>query len=181
MEAVRDLGKSMAEYWWAFAIRGLLGVLFGIGTMLWPDITLKIVLIFFGVYCLIDGVTAFAMAFSEKRWWYILEGLVSVAAGIIVFAWPGVTVVTIMWIIGFWAIVRGVWQILAAIQLRKEIDNEWMLILGGIVSVLFGALVVVRPGAGILAMTWVLGVYALLFGIFLIVLGFRLHKLNSAG
>ena len=176
MEAVRDLGKSMAEYWWAFVIRGLFGLLFGIGTMLWPDFTLQILLIFFGVYCFVDGITTIVMAFSEKRWWYILEGLVSIAAGVIVFAWPGITAVTVIWIIGFWAIVRGVWQIMAAIQLRKEIDNEWMLILGGIVSILFGVLVVTRPGAGILAVTWMIGLYALVFGIFLMILGFRLRK-----
>jgi uncharacterized membrane protein HdeD (DUF308 family) len=130
---------------------------------------------------LVDGVFAIISAFTNRagpeRWWVLLlEGLVGIAAGIITFLLPGVATIVLIYVIAFWAILTGVFEISAAIRLRKEIQGEWMLALGGILSIVFGMLLLFFPTAGELTVTWLIGIYAILFGIVLLGLGLRLRR-----
>jgi uncharacterized membrane protein HdeD (DUF308 family) len=120
-----------------------------------------------------------------KCWWLLLlrgiaavvvVGLLGIAAGIVTFAWPGITAIMLVLFIGAWAVVHGIFEIIGAIQLRREIDNEWMLILGGALSVLFGLIVLIAPGAGALGLIWAIGSYSIVFGILFIALALRLRK-----
>jgi uncharacterized membrane protein HdeD (DUF308 family) len=131
-----------------------------------------------------DGAFAFYLTYlaarQERRWWpYLLEGLAGIGAGIGAFALPGITALTLLYLIAGWAIVTGVVEIVAAIDLRKQIPNEWMLGLSGVLSIVFGILVAVQPGAGALAVVWTIGLYALLYGITLVVLAFRVRDLGK--
>lgn len=179
---MQALAYEMAEYWWTFVIRGIFAVLFAFAAFAWPGMTLLILTIFFGAYAIVDGVTSIVMAFGNKKWfWYLLGGIVSIAAGVIAFTYPVKTAVVLIIIIGAWAFVKGIFEIVAAIQLRKEIENEWLMVLGGVASIIFGLLVMIRPGPGALAVTWLIALYALIFGLLYIVLGFRLKGLKKPG
>lgn len=105
-----------------------------------------------------------------------MVGLLGIAAGIVVFLWPGMSAVVLVLFIGAWAIAHGIFEIIGAIQLRKEIENEWALILGGIISVIFGILVLIAPGAGALALVWWIAIYAIVFGIMLVAFSLRLRR-----
>ena len=169
---------TLAQNWWTLALRGLAAVLFGILAYVWPDITFTVLVLFFGAYALWDGVFALVGAFrtsGDRRWMLILGGLVGIAAGIVTFVWPGAATLAILTIIAAWAIVTGIFEIIAAIRLREEIEGEWLMLFSGLLSVLFGIALVIWPVAGLVAVTWMIGAYAILFGIVLIVLGFRLR------
>jgi uncharacterized membrane protein HdeD (DUF308 family) len=176
MPALTLLG-AFAKNWWVLLIRGILAVLFGVMAFALPGLTLVTLVLLYGVYALADGLTALWVGGRARAWWFVLLGIVGVIVGILTFIYPGITAVALLYLIAAWAIVRGIFEIIAAIQLRKEISNEWMLILGGILSILFGVVLVVNPAAGALAMIWVIGAYALVFGVMMIVLAFRLRGL----
>ncbi len=160
---------------------GILAVLFGIGAFGWPGLTLIILVIFFGAYCLMEGVVSLISAFGSKQWGlHLFHGLVSVGAGLVTFFWPQITALSLIFIMGAWAIIGGVSEIVAAIQLRKEIQGEWLLALSGLASVLFGLVFLFWPGAGALALVWLIAFYAVLFGVILISLGLRLRALKQA-
>jgi uncharacterized membrane protein HdeD (DUF308 family) len=172
---------TLANRWWLLLLRGIAAILFGILAFVWPGLTLITLVLMFGAFALIDGVTALAAAFSGAAkpmptWWLILVGLLGIVAGIIVFLWPGVTAIWLILFIGAWAVAHGIFEIVGAIQLRKEIDNEWMLILGGIISVIFGAIVLIAPGAGALALVWWIAIYAIVFGIVSVAFSLRVRK-----
>jgi uncharacterized membrane protein HdeD (DUF308 family) len=174
--------KEVTRNWWAVALRGLAGVLFGIGAFIWPDITLTALVLLFGAYALVDGGFALFNAFASGkpfRGMGVIEGLAGIAIGIIALAWPGTTALALIYLIAAWAVITGILEILAAIELRKLIENEWMLGLGGLASVAFGVLMALQPGAGGLALTWLIGAYALIFGALLIALGFRLRAVDQ--
>jgi uncharacterized membrane protein HdeD (DUF308 family) len=171
---------TVAEYWWAFVLRGTFALLFAIGAWAYPGLTLWLLIVFFGAYVLLDGITQIVMAFSKKLWWYVLSGLVGVAAGLLTFLWPGVTGLVLLLFIGVWALAKGILEIVEAIQLRKEIEGEWLMILSGLASILFGIIVLMRPGAGAVAIAWIIGIYAFLFGLISIFLGLRLKGLKKA-
>jgi uncharacterized membrane protein HdeD (DUF308 family) len=113
-------------------------------------------------------------------WWLVVVGLLGIAAGILTFVWPGITALVLILFIGAWALVTGIFEIIGAIRLRKEIDDEWMLILSGVLSVLFGLGVMILPGAGALALIWVIAIYAIIFGVLMIALALRLRKHSHA-
>jgi uncharacterized membrane protein HdeD (DUF308 family) len=170
----------LARYWWTLAVRGVVGILFGILTLIWPGITLAVLVILFGAYALVDGIFAIGAAISDRvgssQWWaLILEGMVGILIGLLTFAWPGITALVLLYLIGAWAIITGVLEIVAAIRLRNHIANEWSLGLAGVLSVLFGILMFVWPGATALALVWLIGLYALFFGVLLLALAFRLR------
>ena len=124
-----------------------------------------------GIFTIASGIMD-----SARRWLLIFEGILGVVAGLIAFFWPGATALVLLYVIAFWAIFTGVFEIMAAISLRREIDNDWLMILGGALTVLFGVLLAVLPGAGLLSpLTWLIGLYALIFGIASIVLAFRVR------
>jgi uncharacterized membrane protein HdeD (DUF308 family) len=171
----------LTPHWWALALRGLLAVLFGIACLVAPVFIFELLIIFYGAYAFVDGIFAIAAAaFGEGqagRWWALLiEGILGVVVGAITFLWPGITAVALLYLIAFWAIAHGVFEIIAAIRLRAHIQGEWALVLGGILSVIFGVLVLVWPGGMVLTIMWVIGIYAVLFGILLFVLAFRVWK-----
>jgi uncharacterized membrane protein HdeD (DUF308 family) len=161
-------------------MRGALALLFGLGALSYPGLTVLVLIIFFGVYALIDGLTAVMMGIGEKKWFvYLLLGLVSVAAGIFAIARPGATALALLWLIGIWAVVKGIAEIAAAIQIRKEVEGEWAIALSGVISILFGVFVLARPGAGALALVWLIAIYAFAHGILELMLGFKLRRLKK--
>ena len=166
--------------WWMLLLRGIVAIVFGLLAFAWPGLTLIILTTLFAVYALMDG--AFALVVGiHARWWILaLLGALGMLAGLIAFFYPGLTAITLLLIIGAWAIIRGVIEIAAAIQLRKIIANEWALILGGVFSIVFGLILFARPGAGALAVIWIIGAYALAVGMLLIMLSFRVRRHEHA-
>jgi uncharacterized membrane protein HdeD (DUF308 family) len=172
----------LAENWWAFLLRGIFAILFGIGAISFPNLTLLVLIVLFGFYCFVDGFTSLAMAFdAESKGWYVIGGLVSLAAGVIAFMRPGATAVALLIVIGIWAVIHGVIEIVTAIQIRKLIEGEWMLALSGIISLLFGLFVIARPGQGALAIIWFIAFFALIMGFLQLGVGFKLRRLKKAG
>jgi uncharacterized membrane protein HdeD (DUF308 family) len=176
---------TLAHNWWVLALRGLCAIIFGILAFVWPGVTLGVLVLLYGAYALVDGVLAIIAALSKRQgsglpWWaLLLEGLLGIAAGIVTFVWPGITALFLLFLIAGWAIMTGIFEIIAAIRLRKEIEGELWLALSGIVSIIFGVLLFVRPGAGALTVVWLIGAYAIFFGIFLLALAFRLKRFKE--
>lgn len=173
--------RSLTENWWLVVLRGVLAILFGILAFVWPGITGLTLILMFGVYAIVDGIVAIVTGLSRtresSRWWvFLVEGLLGIAAGVIAFIRPDVTSLVLIYIIASWAVFTGILEIVAAIRLRNEISKEWMLGLGGLVSIALGVLLFLRPAAGGLAIIWTIGAYALVFGILLVILGFRLRN-----
>jgi uncharacterized membrane protein HdeD (DUF308 family) len=177
---------SLSRNWWAVVLRGVAGMLFGLITFFAPAISLAALVLLFGAYAFADGVLAIVSAFRRHgagdRWWLLaLEGITGIAAGVVTFLWPGITALVLLYIIAAWSLVTGAFEIAAAIRLRKAITGEWLLALSGILSIAFGVLLILVPGAGALALVIWIGAYAFVFGALLIALGFRLRALRSAG
>jgi uncharacterized membrane protein HdeD (DUF308 family) len=171
---------DLARHWWVIALRGLAAIVFGILAFAWPGMTLAVLVFLFGAYALIDGVLGIVSALrgdTHHRIALALEGVVSVLAGIAAFAWPLITAFVLLYIIAFWAIVTGILEIVAAVRLRRAISNEIGLIIGGVLSLLFGIVLIVAPGAGALAVVFLIGAYAIIFGIALlgVAWGLRSH------
>jgi uncharacterized membrane protein HdeD (DUF308 family) len=176
---------ALATNWWLMLLRGLAAICFGVLAFAWPSKTLLVLLIFFAAYMLVDGVLALAAAVAGRgttmmqTWWLVMTGLLGIGAGVLTYFWPGVTALILIMFIGAWALVQGLFQIIGAIQLRKEIDDEWLLVASGAISMLFGIAVLVSPGAGALALVWVVAVYAVLFGGLMVAFSLRLRKYRS--
>jgi uncharacterized membrane protein HdeD (DUF308 family) len=172
---------ALFRNWWLIALRGLAGILFGIITFVAPGITLAVLVILFGAYAFADGVLAIVSAVRRRgatdRWgMLLLEGVVGVAAGLVTLVWPGITALTLLYVIAFWALLTGVLEIGAAVRLRKVITGEWLLALGGVASIVFGVAIARFPAAGALALVLWIGAYALVFGALLLALSFRLRS-----
>jgi uncharacterized membrane protein HdeD (DUF308 family) len=176
----RPVLHALAKNWWLLLLRGIAGIVFGVLAFAWPGLTLLTLVLFYGAYALVDGATAIIAAITGKvpaaRWWLALVGLLGVAVGIFTFMLPGMTALILLYTMAGWAVAIGVLQIIGAIRLRKEIDNEWLLILSGVVSVLFGLAIVYNPGAGALGLVWVIATYAIIAGVLYIGLALRLKK-----
>jgi uncharacterized membrane protein HdeD (DUF308 family) len=167
------------------ALRGILAIAFGVAALAWPGLTLVVLVALFGAYAIVDGVIAILAVMRHKergRWWVVLvEGILGVAAGLVALAVPGITAVTLVLIIGAWAILTGIMEIAAAVRLRREMEDEWLLGLAGILSVVFGAAIVVFPGAGAIALVTVIGAFSIVFGLAMLFLGLRLRNARAAG
>jgi uncharacterized membrane protein HdeD (DUF308 family) len=162
-------------------VRGIVGVVFGLVAFAWPGITIAALVVIFGAYAVIDGVTNVFLGLSRlpgrgRSWATTIQGIAGVVAGVLAFIWPAVTALVLVVFIGAWAIVTGLFEIAAAIKLRKEISGEWLLALSGLMSLAFGVLVFAFPGAGAVGIAWVLGAYAMAGGAVLIALGVRLRS-----
>ncbi|GLZ75466.1 hypothetical protein Afil01_02730 [Actinorhabdospora filicis] len=168
---------QLSRNWWVLVLQGVLAIIFGIMAWVWPGATVLVLVILFGAYTLVDGVFAIAAAIRGTdmagRGWLAVMGVASVILGLIALFWPGITALALLFVIAAWAIVRGVITIIGAVQLRKEMTGEWVLILSGAVSVLFGLLLMIWPGSGVLAVIWLIGVYAVFLGVMSIILGFQ--------
>lgn len=176
--------KSLSENWWLVVLRGILAILFGVLAFVWPQITWLTLIIMFGVYAIVDGIIAIVSGLSRtresSRWWvFLVEGLIGIGAGIVALVWPGVTSLVLIYMIASWALITGILEIAAAIRLRNEISNEWVLGLGGLISIGLGVLLFFEPAAGGLAIIWTIAAYALIFGVLLVILGFRLRNWKS--
>jgi uncharacterized membrane protein HdeD (DUF308 family) len=176
----------LSRNWWVVLLRGLAGIFFGIFTLIAPRISLAALVLVFGAYAFADGVLAIATAFrargTTERWWVLLlEGLVGVAAGLVTIVWPGTTALVLLFVIAVWAILTGAFEIAAAIKLRNVIKGEWLLAVSGYASVAFGALLMFFPGTGALAVVLWIGAYAIVFGVLLVALAFRLRSWGRSG
>ncbi len=175
---------AIAKSWWVLLVRGIAAVVFGVLAFFWPAITLAVLVLLFGLYALIDGAAAIGFGFAShgenRTWWeMIVVGLLGVAAGIITFVWPGITAVALLVTIGVWAIFRGILEIGAAFRLRRMIEHEWLLALAGVLSVVFGVLILARPLVGALAIIWLIAFWAVFFGVVSIALSVRLHGVKT--
>lgn len=180
----------LAQNWWAIGIRGVLGILFGLIALFLPGATMLSLVLVFAAYAFVDGVfgivSAVRAARQHERWGLlVLEGLVNIATAAIAVLWPGITVLAFVLLVAFWAILSGALMLAAAFRLEID-DGRWWLVFGGLVSVVYGALLIVAPMIGAVVLTWWLGAYALVFGVSLVVLAFRLrarldkHRLSPA-
>ena len=178
------VAESLHRGWSLLLIRGIAAILFGIFTWARPAASLAAIIIVFGIYAIVDGILAISTAISARKrdedWWVLLiVGLIGIAVGIITFATPGVTAFALLFYIALWAIARGVFEIVAGVRLRKVIEGEWVLILVGIASILFGGLLLARPGAGVLTVLWLIGIYAIVLGVLLVVLAFKARSFGK--
>jgi uncharacterized membrane protein HdeD (DUF308 family) len=176
----------MTQNWWAIALRGFAAVLFGIATFMWPGIALSVLAPLFGAYAMINGIFAVIEAFrrdvSQERWRPLLfEGAVSILVGVMTFAWPGLTAMGLLFLIAFWAIMTGVFEIITAIRLRHEIRGEWMLALIAILSMAFGLLLLAIPAPGVLSVILLIRAFVFAIGALMIALAFKLRSLRRPG
>ncbi len=168
-------------------MRGAIAILFGLAALLRPGIALEALILLFGAYALVDGVFSIVGVFGgtrsgTPRWLLLIEGVASILAGLIAFFLPGLTAILLLYLIAAWAIVTGISEIVMAIRLRKEIAGEWALIVGGAFSVLFGViLAVVGPVVGLISLLWLIGFYAVAFGILMLITAFSVRGGDSGG
>jgi uncharacterized membrane protein HdeD (DUF308 family) len=178
---LRTNTDALAGNWWALALRGVAAIIFGVLAFVLPGVTLAALILLFGGYALVEGVLNVIAAVrgrgDDQPWWaLLLEGLVSIAAGIVAFAVPGLTALALLYVIAAWAIVTGVLEIVAAIRLRRRIAGEAWLVLNGVLSIAFGVLTMLAPGAGALSLVWLIGAYAIVFGALLVGLSLQLRR-----
>ena len=182
----REMVRSLARNWWALVIRGVAGVLFGIGALVWPPAAVAALVLLFGAYALVDGIFNIVAAVRAPReghrWgWLMFSGVIGIATGLITFFFPGITALALVVLVASWSVVTGAAEIVAAIRLRKQIRHEWLWILSGLLSVAFGVLLLVLPAAGAVALAVWIGAYMLVFGALLIGFGLRLRKWRQTG
>jgi uncharacterized membrane protein HdeD (DUF308 family) len=174
--------RALADNWWLLLLRGIVAIVFGILAFVWPGLTLLTLTFLWGSFAIVDGVLALWATISGRRseigprWWLALVGVAGVFAGMLAFAWPGITAQILLLFIAVWSIIIGVMQIAGAFQLRKEIEGEWLLGLSGLLAIAFGAILIVQPAVGALALVWVIACYAILAGCDYIALAFQLRK-----
>ena len=167
--------------WWLLALRGLVAVLFGVLAFMWPGATLITLVWLFGAFALVNGILSLVLAAKTPKGYpkvgsLIFGGLLGILAGLLAFVMPGITALGLLILIAAWAIVTGLMELVAAVRLRKIINNEWLLVLAGIASVVFGVILLFQPAAGALALIWLIGAWAFVFGILLMILAFRMRN-----
>ncbi len=177
----QNVVDQIGRHWGWLALRGVVAILFGLLAMFWPAITFSALVMVWGAFALADGVLALIAGFRIKEqgkplWSMAIVGVLGIAAGLVTFFWPGLTALFLLYVIAAWALVSGAFQIVAAIRFRREIKNEWLHGLSGVVSVVFGVVLMLNPGPGALALAWVIGIYAFVFGVLVLVFSFRLRK-----
>jgi uncharacterized membrane protein HdeD (DUF308 family) len=173
----------LAQLWWAFVLRGLLGIIFGVAVILFPDIGLVVVVALFAAWALIGGVSSLVSTWrsrAHRDWWVgILEGLAGIVAGIVAILLPGAAALGLLFVVAGWAIVTGVLQVWMAIRLREQITGELWMGLSGIISIAFGLLLVIFPGTGILSVLLLVGIFSIAMGVAMLLLGLRLRRIRQ--
>lgn len=182
--------RAISKYWWVFTLRGLIAVAFGLAALLWPALTLGVMVLLFGLFALFEGglaiVTSFGKGDEKGGWTLLFEGVAGLLVCVIVLLgaslgsilWPRVAAVMLVFYIAGWAILAGLFKIITAIRIRREVKGEWMLGLSGCVSILFGLILILNPGAGVVAVAWLIGIFAIILGIFLTLLGLRFRGMG---
>lgn len=171
--------------WWVFAIRGFAALLFGVLAFAWPERTIAVLVYLFGAYVLVDGVALLVAlirgdaAARRDSWAVAIMGILGIVVGVVTFVAPGLTALSLLYLVAFWAIAMGTFQVIAAIALRRELDNEFWMALGGVASVVFGVLLIVSPGDGLISLVWLVGIWAVVFGISSLGLAYRLHEIDA--
>jgi uncharacterized membrane protein HdeD (DUF308 family) len=173
------MASILVGNWWALALRGVAAIGLALIAFFSPGITATALILVFGVYALVDGVFALVAALRAARRHghsgaLLLEGVFNIVMAFVVFAWPGPTIVALIWLIALWAIVTGVALIAAGLALIRH-SGEWLLVVSGLVSILLGIVLVVHPAIGVVALSWWLGLYALMFGVMLLSAAFRIR------
>lgn len=176
--------SSITRNWWLAALRGALAVIFGVVAFTMPGITFEVLVLLFGAYAFVDGIAVLSFgliaAGEGQRWWpLVLGGIVGIATGVLTFAQPAAMALALVYVVGAWAIVTGVFEIVAAIRLREYITSEWLMGFSGALSIVFGVLVLAQPGAGAFALVYLFAFYAVLAGVSQIALGFRMRSLGE--
>jgi uncharacterized membrane protein HdeD (DUF308 family) len=172
----------LVRNWWVLALRGLIAVLIGLCAFVWPAVALAVLVVLFGLFTLIHGLFTVWLAVGERRqsqrWWLLLiEGLVSIAVGVITFVWPGITVLVLLYLVAIWACLTGLLEIVTALWRWRTLKHEWPLLLVGAISLLLGLILLFRPAVGALALLWLFGAYAIIYGVLLLVFALRLRNL----
>jgi uncharacterized membrane protein HdeD (DUF308 family) len=182
--------RAISKYWWVFTLRGLIAIAFGLAALLWPALTLGVMVLLFGLFALFEGglaiVTSFGKGDEKGGWTLLFEGVAGLLVCVIVLLgaslgsilWPQVAAVMLVFYIAGWAILAGLFKIITAIQIRREVKGEWMLGLSGCVSILFGLILILNPGTGVVAVAWLIGIFAIILGIFLTLLGLRFRGMG---
>ena len=179
MNAIENrLAAILHRGWWLLLLRGIVAIAFGVLTWVQPGISAVALVLLFGAFAFADGVlstwTAIAGRANHEYWWLLLlRGLLGIGVGILAFVEPGVLALALLFYIAIWAIATGVLEIATAIRLRREIEGEWLLILSGLISVVFGGVLIAHPGAGALALLWLIAAFAIAFGVVLVILAFK--------
>jgi len=175
--------ESLKGHWWAFLLRGIVALIFAAACFFLTGATIFVLVLWIGAFFFVDGILMIVGAIRAASgshhthwWWQILGGLVGIAAGVLTWIWPGITALTLAIFVGAWAFVTGIFELATAIRMRSALPNEWLWIVNGVLSILLGIFIAIFPGAGLVAFTWMLGFYALLAGIAMIALGFRLRS-----
>jgi uncharacterized membrane protein HdeD (DUF308 family) len=175
----------IARDWWVFAIRGVAAILFGVLAFVWPETTLVVLTILFGAYVLVDGAALLiALARGDRlarrhAWAVGIMGVLGIVAGVATFIWPSVTAMSLLYIVAIWAIATGFFQLVSAIALRRELDDELWMAIGGVASMVFGGLLVAFPGEGLISLVWLVGLWAVVFGVSSLGLAHRLQRIDS--
>lgn len=166
-------GRLSTEMRWMMGLRGVLAILFGFILWAWPAMSLHVLILVFGIFVIAAGVFAILSGLraedSRGRWMRIIEGVLAILAGMVALAWPAITAVALLFVIAAWAIATGIVEILGAFRMGRAAEMEWLLILSGVVSIIFGILLIVWPHLGLLALIWLIGIYAVIYGVILLV------------
>jgi uncharacterized membrane protein HdeD (DUF308 family) len=182
--------RVISKYWWVFALRGLIAIAFGLAALVWPALTLGVMVLLFGLFALFEGgltiVTSFGKGDEKGGWTFLLEGgagilvcvIVLLGSGLGSLLWPQVAAVMIVYYIGGWAILSGLFKTITAVRIRTEVKGEWVLGASGLISILVGLILILRPGAGVLAVAWLIGILAIILGIFQTILGLKFRGMG---
>ncbi|MBI4228816.1 MAG: HdeD family acid-resistance protein [Deltaproteobacteria bacterium] len=170
--------RLLGDFWWAFVLRGILAVLFGIAAIIWPGKTLELLIFIVGIYFFADGIFIIFTAFGNREeWWMLLiEGVISMFFGIVIFFLPGITALILLYLIAMWALFTGIFELITIFRLPKGHSGFYSLVIMGLLSIILAILLIAFPGEGALAAIWLIGIYAILFGVSTVIFGFKLRS-----
>jgi uncharacterized membrane protein HdeD (DUF308 family) len=180
-ELMEQTMKALSKNWWLFIVRGVLAIVFGVLIVAWPVVGILTLAILFGIYMLADGIVSLILASTHKdrRGWLIFWGITGIAAGVVTLAWPAITAVVLLFVIAAWAFLAGIAQLVFAFTAPIRTGSRVLLALGGVFSIIFGFFLVARPDAGALTLAWLIGFFAVMFGIYHIAFGVGLKDLKN--
>jgi uncharacterized membrane protein HdeD (DUF308 family) len=176
--------QFIGNYRTMLLFRGIAAVLFGILTLVWPNLSLAVLVLLFGVFAVVGGITAVAAALRNKEeqgWGFLLfEGILGILAGVVALVWPGIAALAFLYLLAAWAILTGILELVAPLSFPMRGGRAVLMVLAGLVSIVFGVLIAAQPASGLLAVVWLIGVYAIVFGVMYIVVYFESRSLASS-